>query len=131
MNAFVISVADKPGELARITGAIAEKGINITSVIGLGMAGQGAVAVITNDEPGTRSALSEIGQVREIELIPVTLDDRPGTLAAATRKLANAGINIELVLPISLRDGKATAAFATSDNARARELLTSGVLASA
>ena len=64
--------------------------------------------------------------MQELELIPVILEDRPGTLAAATRKLADAGINIDLLLPVAIREGKATVALATSDNARARELIGSG-----
>ena len=131
MNAFIISAPNKPGELAKICEAIAQKGINITSLTSLGWKEQGAIALTTNDESGTRSALSGIGQVQELELIPVSLEDRPGTLAAAARKLAAAGINIELMLPIAMREGKVTAAFATSDNARARELIGSGALTTA
>ena len=131
MNAFIISAPNKPGELARVAEAIAQKGINITSLTSLGWKEQGAIALTTNDESGTRSALSGIGQIQELELIPVILEDRPGTLAAAARKLADAGINIELMLPVAMREGKVTAAFATSDNARARELIGSGALASA
>jgi hypothetical protein len=131
VNAFIISAPNKPGELARIAEAIAQKGINITSLTSLGWKEQGAIALTTNDESGTRSALSGIGQIQELELIPVILEDRPGTLATAARKLADAGINIELVLPIAMREGKVTAALATSDNARARELIGAGALATA
>jgi hypothetical protein len=131
VNAFIISAPNKPGELAKIAEAIAQKGINITSLTSLGWKEQGAIALTTNDESGTRSALSGIGQIQELELIPVILEDRPGTLAAAARKLADAGINIELVLPIAMREGKVTAALATSDNAKARELIGSGALATA
>jgi len=131
VNAFIVSAPNKPGELARVAEAIAQKGINITSLASLGWKEQGAIALTTNDESGTRSALSGIGQIQELELIPVILEDRPGTLAAAARKLADAGINIELMLPVAMREGKVTAAFATSDNARARELIGSGALASA
>jgi hypothetical protein len=131
VNAFIISAPNKPGELAKISEAIAEKGINITSLTSLGLDDRGAIALTTNDESGTRSALSRFGNIQELELIPVSLEDRPGTLAAAARKLADAGINIELMLPIAMREGKVTAAFATSDNAKARELIGSGALATA
>lgn len=131
MNAFIISAPNKPGELARISEAIALKGINVTSIATIGWRDGGGIALITNDESGTRSALAGMGQVEEIEIIPVSLEDRPGTLAAASRKLADAGINIELVLPIGMREGKVSVAFATSDNARARELIGSGLLATA
>ena len=131
MNAFIISAPNKPGELARIAEAIALKGINVTSIASIGWQEAGAIALTTNDESGTRSALSGIGNVEELEIIPVSLEDRPGTLAAASQKLADAGINIELVLPMGMREGKVTVAFATSDNVRARELIGSGTLATA
>ncbi len=131
MNAFIISAPNKPGELARISEAIALRGINITSLSSLGWGDEGAIALTTNDESGTRSALAGIGQIKELELIPVSLEDRPGTLAVATRKLADAGINIDLLLPVGMREGKVTIALATSDNAKARDLIGSGALASA
>jgi hypothetical protein len=131
VNAFIISAPNKPGELARIAEALALKGINITSLASIGWQGGGGIAMTTNDESGTRSALSGMGQVQELEIIPVSLEDRPGTLAAASQKLADAGINIELVLPIAMREGKVSIALATSDNAKARELVGSGILATA
>jgi hypothetical protein len=131
VNAFIIAAPNKPGELARIAEAIAQKGINITSLASIGWQGQGGIALTTNDESGTRSALSGIGDVQEIEIIAVSLEDRPGTLAEASRKLADAGINIELVLPIGMREGKVSVAFATSDNVRAKELIGLGALATA
>src|SRR3989304_4428597 len=51
-------------------------------------------------EPAPRSLLSAKGfAYREVELVACTLEDKPGTLAEATRKLADAGINIEACLP--------------------------------
>ena len=131
MNAFIISAPNKPGELAKISELIALKGINITSISTIGWQGGGGIALITNDESGTRSALAGVGQVTELEIIPVSLDDHPGTLAAATQKLADAGINIDLLLPIAMREGKVSIALATNNNAKARELLGTGALATA
>ena len=131
MNAFIISAPNKPGELAKISELIALKGINITSISTIGWQGGGGIALITNDESGTRSALAGIGQVTELEIIPVILEDHPGTLAAASQKLADAGINIELLLPIAMREGKVSIALATNNNAKARELLGTGALATA
>ena len=131
MNAFIISAPNKPGELAKISELIALKGINITSISTIGWQGGGGIALITNDESATRSALAGIGQVTELEIIPVILEDHPGTLAAASQKLADAGINIELLLPIAMREGKVSIALATNNNAKARELLGTGALATA
>src|SRR5207247_2354389 len=94
-KAFIVAVPDDPGEVAKVAEALASKGINITSVAGWGWQGQGAIALTTGDDDGARAALNGVGQmVRELDVITATLDDRPGTLAALTRKLADAGINL-------------------------------------
>lgn len=124
MRAFIVDLEDKPGELARITEAIARKGINITGFTGATAGGRGAVMLVTNDEEGTRRALADAGcQVMESELVTVSLEHRPGSLAAAARKLADAGINIQGALPTGMTDGKVTIAFATDQPAKARELI--------
>ncbi len=132
MNAFIINGQDRPGELARVAEAVAERGINITSISCIAWNDVGAIALTTNDEAGTRSILAQKGfETREIELVPASLDDKPGALAAVTRKLADAGINIELLLPMGMRDGKVTVAFATSDPAKTRSTISMESLASA
>jgi hypothetical protein len=132
MRAFIVPGKDRPGELATVAEAIAERGINITGISCIAWGGAGAVGLITNDEPATRSALGAKGLTfHEVELVPCQLEDKPGTLAETARKLANAGINIELMLPTGMRDGKVTVAFGTSDAARTRELVGAKVLAGA
>ena len=132
MNAFIINGRDQPGELARVAEAVAERGINITSISCIAWDGVGAIALTTNDEAGTRSILAQKGfESREIELVPVSLEDKPGALAGVTRKLADAGINIELLLPMGMRDGRVTVAFATSDPAKTRATISMESLANA
>jgi hypothetical protein len=121
MNAFIVKAPDRPGALAGVAEAVAERGINITSAAGITWDGIGAVALTTNDEAGTRSILAQKGfETKELELVPVSLEDKPGALAAVTRKLADAGINLELLLPMGMRDGRVTVALATSDPAKTR-----------
>jgi hypothetical protein len=124
MILFTVSLKDQPGELARLTEAVARKGINIESISGMTEGGMGMVALITNDEAATRSALSEAGfGVRESEIAIASLEHKPGTLAAAAKKLADAGINVTAALPVGMADGKVGVAFATDQPAKAREIL--------
>ena len=98
MNAFIITLDNRPGALADIAAAIAEKGINIAGVAGATEGGTGTIALVTNDEAGTRSALEGAGaRFRQVALASAALEDKPGVLADAARKLADAGVNIELV----------------------------------
>lgn len=124
MIAFSVDLEDKPGELARVTEAIAQKGINIIGFSGATAGGRGAVLITTNDEEGTRRALAEAGcQVREAELVTASLEHKPGSLAATARKLADAGINISGAMPVGMSEGKVSVAFATDQPAKARELI--------
>ena len=124
MNAFIVELTNKPGELARVTEAIAQKGINIEGFAGATAGGAGTVIIVTNDEAGTRRALSDAGCTsHEVELVTASLDHVPGSLAAATRKLADAGINIEAAMPTGMTGDKVTVSFATDNPAKAREIL--------
>jgi hypothetical protein len=126
MHAFIITGQDRPGGLAEVAEAIAERGINVTMISALTAAGAGMLALTTNDEASTRIALDHVRwDYREVELLPVSVEDIPGALADVARRLADAGVNIELVLPVSAaRDGShMTLALATSDAALARQVL--------
>jgi hypothetical protein len=124
VNAFIVELTNKAGELARVAEAIAEKGIDITGFAGATSGASGAVVFITNDETATRRALEAARcTVREIEIVPTALEAKPGSLAAAARRLADAGVNIEAAMPIGMTGDKVTVAFATSDPAKARTVL--------
>jgi hypothetical protein len=124
MNAFIVDLMNKPGELARLAEAIAQKGINITGFAGATTGGAGTAVIVTNDEAGTRNAIGEKGfRAREIELVMAALENKPGSLAAAAKKLADAGINVEAALPTGMSGENVSIAFATDNPAKARELL--------
>ena len=124
MKAYILEMQDRPGEVAKIAEALANRGINIVSLTGITAGGRGAVGVCTNDEQGTRSALQEAGySPREVDLVPVTLRDEPGALAKAARKLADAGVNLELLLPTKIGAGDVNIAIGAQDAERARSAL--------
>ena len=124
MNAFIADLTNQPGEFAKVTEAIAIKGIDITAFSGVASGGSGTVALCTNDEAGTRRALNEAHvKWHEVELVRVSLANKPGALADATRRLANSGINVEAALPIGMAGDKVIVAFATDDPAKTRSVL--------
>jgi hypothetical protein len=132
MNAFIIDLKNEPGALATVAEAIAEKGIDITGFTGATCGDTGTVMLLTNDEAGTQRTLTARGlKHRSIELVTTGLENRPGTLAMATRKLADAGVNIEAAMPTGMSGGNVTIAFATDNPARAREVLGTSTMAGA
>ena len=124
MNAFVIELENTPGGLAKVAEAIAERGINITGISAAGSGQSGAIGLVTNDEDGTRQALDQAGiTYRTLELVAAQLQDRPGTLAQAARRLADAGVNIELVLPTGMTGSTINVALGVSDASAATRAL--------
>jgi len=127
MNLFIVDLKHQPGELAKATEALAQKGIDITAFSGVTCGGSGTVALLTNDDTLTRSTLQDAGyRPRELEVVTATIENTPGSLAKVARKLADAGISIEAALPTGMSGMNVTVAFATDQPAKAR-----GVLAAA
>jgi hypothetical protein len=131
MQVFLVDLKNKTGELARVTEAIAQKGVNITAISGSTCGDSGRVAVMTSDEATTRAALDGAGcTYTAMEATDTALRHEPGTLAKAARRLADEGINIEALLPIGMEGNEIHVAFVTNDAAKARQILTSAGMAS-
>lgn len=124
MNAFIIECPNRPGEVARISEACAGRGVNISSIGSVAWGEQGAIGILTSDEARTREALEGAGcTFREAEVVEFALANRPGTLAEASRNLANAGVNIEFLTFTGMRDGDVLAAAAVDNVPAARQAL--------
>jgi hypothetical protein len=123
MDVFLIDVPNRPGELAKASEALAAKGVNIATVGALGSGDQGFVGLLTSEDVAARAALDEAGVTyRTCPCVTVTVPNRPGELAKVTRRLSDAGINLEFVAPTALTD-PATIAMGVSDADAARAAL--------
>ena len=79
MQAFLVDLENKPGALARVTEAIAAKGININAVSGATCGETGRAAITTSDEAATRTALADIKVTfSEKEVTETSLRHEPG-----------------------------------------------------
>lgn len=124
MRAFIIHAENRPGALADLAEALGERGININGVAGSTWDESGAIALITNDDAGTRSVLDgRSADYREMELVAAGLENKPGTLGAAARQLADRGVNISAIMPTGMQGTKVTVAFAVDDVATAQAAL--------
>jgi hypothetical protein len=131
MQVFLVDLKNTPGELARVTEAIAAKGINIEAFSGATCSDSGRVAIATSDEATTRAVLKDAAfTYTEMEATDAAFRHEPGTLAKAARRLADAGINIEAAMPVGMEGNEVHVAFVTSDPVKAREVLTAAGIAS-
>jgi hypothetical protein len=96
---LVIDVDNAPGALARVAAAISDAGVNIAAATCIG-AGERAELHILVPHAGAAKhslAISHLAVSREREVVVVDVEDRPGVLADLTRRIAKAGIDLDLV----------------------------------
>jgi hypothetical protein len=124
LHAFIVNLENRRGTLADLGTALGERGINITGLAATTWEGTGSVAIVTNDDSATLAALDEAGfDYRETELVSAQIEDRPGALGEAARRIADRNVNIELVMPTDTQGTRVTVAFGVDDVERAREAL--------
>ena len=58
---FTVQLDDKPGSLARVAQALADRGVNITGIVGVAEDTDGALMLTTSDAAKTREAFSALG----------------------------------------------------------------------
>ena len=95
---FMITMEDRPGSLAKLGETMGRAGINIEGACAVTGGGKGEVHILVPDAAAARSALKAAGiaVAGEREVLVVDAKDRPGELGRITRKLADAGVNIQL-----------------------------------
>ncbi|MCH7584772.1 MAG: ACT domain-containing protein [Acidobacteria bacterium] len=96
MTEFTVHLPNRPGSLADLAERLAAAGVNIEALAAIGMNESGTVKLIVDDEAATRRMLEHHGLLfEERRVITTMLPHRPGSVAAMTRRLADAGINID------------------------------------
>jgi hypothetical protein len=115
---------DQPGELARIGEVAGAAGVNIDGFAAFTGDGKGVVHVLVAGErlDRLREAFAEAGMAvaDEREVFVVSVADEPGALGDLARRLADAGVNIDLAYTTF---GGVRMVFSTDDVRLAREAL--------
>lgn len=93
-----LTLEDRPGALAGLGEALGAAGINIDGGCAVTGGGTGEVHILVEDAGSARAAIESTGMSvdAEREVLVVEAANQPGELGAAARKLAEAGVNIEL-----------------------------------
>jgi hypothetical protein len=96
---LVIEIENTPGALARVAAAISDAGVNIAAATCVGPGKRAELHILVPHAEAVRHslAISHIAVTREREVFVVDVEDRPGVLADLTRKIARAGVNLDLV----------------------------------
>ena len=102
---MVIDIENTPGALARVAAAISDAGVNIAAATCIGSGERAELPILVpHAGAATQSlAISQRAVSREREVVVVDVEDRPGVLADLTRKIARAGVDLDLVY-VATRD---------------------------
>ena len=96
---LVIDIENTPGALAQVAAAISDAGVNIAAATCVGPGDRAELHILVpHAEPVKHAlAISHLAVTREREVVVVDVEDRPGVLADLTRKIAGAGVNLDVV----------------------------------
>jgi hypothetical protein len=96
---LVIEIENTPGALAEVAAAISDAGVNIAAATCIGPGERAELHILVPHAEAAKHslAISHLGVTREREVVVVDVEDRPGVLADLTRRIAFAGVNLDLV----------------------------------
>ena len=99
MRDLVIHVPNEPGALARVAAAVSDAGVNLAAATYVGSGDLADLHILVKHAEPTRRVLEPVGLTvaEENEVVVIEAEDRPGVLADLARRVADAGININLV----------------------------------
>jgi hypothetical protein len=96
---LVIDVDNTPGALAQVAAAISDAGVNIAAATCVGPGERAELHILVPHGGAARHslAISHLAVTREREVVVVDVEDSPGVLADLTRRIARAGVDLDLV----------------------------------
>ena len=96
---LTIDIENKPGALADVAAAISDAGVNVAAATCVGPGQRAELHILVPHAEAARHllAISHVAVTREREVVVVDVEDRPGVLADLARRVAKAGVNIDLL----------------------------------
>ena len=123
MSVFTVDLKNQSGELARMCEAMAGRGVNLI-LCATTRGEDSTVAFIADVEAGAPTALTDagIGYARRPARTS-RMENQPGSGAATFRKLADAGVNADLLVPVRVSDDLFFAVICVDNPDKARRAL--------
>ena len=90
---FTVRLADRPGSLAGLAGALGARQVNITGIVGVAEDTDGSLMLTTSDAAVTRQVLAELRIAFEVH--DSEAESTPGGLPGIRRGLADRGLDVD------------------------------------
>ena len=120
---LTVSLEDRPGQLAMLGEMLGTAKVNLLGACAVTAAGKGTIHLLVDDKAvdATKRALQGAGVwvQGEREVLVKKIADRPGALGKLTRKLAAAGVNVDLLYLAT----ETRAVFGVNDMEKAKKAL--------
>ena len=96
---LTVKLEDRPGTIADLGEALGAAGINIYGGCGFPCEGVGIIHVLVDDADAAKEALAAAGLEASSErpVLTIKVEDRPGELGKHARRMADAGVNVDLL----------------------------------
>lgn len=120
-----VLIDNRPGRLARVTGALRDADVNIRAISMADAPDFGIFRLVVDDTTRALKALKEAGFLAEVsDVVAVELIDKPGALAAVLEALARGQVNVEyMYASLAEEAGKAVVYLRFEDSLRAVAVL--------
>lgn len=96
---FTVILENRPGTIAELGEAAGRAGVNLQGICGFPCEGRGVLHVVVDDADAARTAFTEAGLEHRDErpVVMVDIANEPGALGRVSRRIADAGANVDLL----------------------------------
>ena len=121
---IVAETPNRVGVLAEVTGVVSAAGANIQAISAYGVEKNAIFRLLTDNNQKAISGLKSKGyNVREDNVVAVSLPNKVGTVSLMAKKLKNADIDLKYIYGSTGSAPEALIVFDSNDNAKAVEVL--------
>jgi hypothetical protein len=124
---LTVKVPNRAGQLAAITGALGEAGVNIASLAGSTLNGKGLVHIVVADKDAARARRAfkkaKLRIATDRKLLEIRLADKPGTLARVAARLGKGRVSVDSAYMIGTGKKSTTIGLGVKDLRKAKKAL--------
>ena len=114
---LIISVDNRVGALAEAARIVSDAGINLVAVCGYVIDNKGFILFVTENNDKAKGVLkAKKYDVRDEEIILVSLENKAGALKDVTEKVAKVGVDLTLLYGSTDEKGKTSKVVIVSEN---------------
>ena len=124
---LTIKVPNRAGQLAAISTALGDAGVNISALAGSTLGSKGVIHVVVADKDAARARralkAAKLRVAGDRKLLEVRMADKPGTLARVAKRLGTGRVNVDSAYMIGTGKRSSTIAFGVKDARKAKKAL--------